>query len=76
MRTMTGTPRSARASLTDLPGGRSFADSGLAAPRGLWGAVGLGASKSRARIVTDELNRIRAPYSTNPVGMDLVGPVI
>ena len=68
--------RSARATLDRSAWWKALADSGLAAPRWPLGSGGLAASKSRAKIVTDELNRIRAPYSTNPVGMDLVGPVI
>ena len=68
--------RAARAELDRTAWWRSLADSGLAAPQWPLGSGGLGASRARARIVTEELNRVRAPYSTNPVGMDLVGPVL
>jgi alkylation response protein AidB-like acyl-CoA dehydrogenase len=55
---------------------KALASSGLAAPRWPVGSGGLGLSAARAKIVTEELNRVRAPYTTNPVGIGLVGPVL
>jgi alkylation response protein AidB-like acyl-CoA dehydrogenase len=37
---------------------------------------GLGVRGSRARIVAEELARVHAPTSSNPIGIGLVGPVL
>ncbi len=68
--------RSARAALDRTAWWKALASSGLAAPRWPVGSGGLALPAARARIVTEELNRVRAPYSTNPVGIGLVGPVL
>ena len=68
--------RAARGTLDLSAWWKALAASGLAAPRWEIGRGGLGLSGSRARIVTGELRRVRAPRTTNPVGMDLVGPVL
>ena len=53
-----------------------MARSGLAAPQWDVGQGGLGLQGSRARIVFEELARVRAPASSNPIGIGLVGPVL
>jgi alkylation response protein AidB-like acyl-CoA dehydrogenase len=68
--------RAARAALDRSSWWRALADSGLAAPQWPLRSGGMGTTRDRAKIITEELNRVRAPYSTNPVGMGLVGPVL
>lgn len=54
----------------------AMARSGLAAPQWDLGMGGLGVRGSRARIVAEELARVHAPASSNPIGIGLVGPVL
>ncbi len=68
--------RAARSELDVSRWWRALAASGLAAPRWEIGSGGLGLSASRARIVFDELSRVRAPVSSNPIGIGMVGPVL
>lgn len=68
--------RAARVRLDHRRWWKALAASGLAAPQWELGRGGLGLAPTRARVVIQELNRVRAPYSTNPVGIDLVGPVL
>ena len=49
---------------------------GPAAPQWDVGQGGHGLQGPRARIVFEELARVRAPASSNPIGIGLVGPVL
>ena len=68
--------RAARAHLDTAMWWKAMARSGLAAPQWDVGQGGLGLHGPRARIVFEELARVRAPASSNPIGIGLVGPVL